>query len=80
MINNHVTTELLEALDYTFNFIEIWLNLLEVNYGARRVAYNTAMKYVFKQIPTMMMKPFIPKQNGEELMTEFGGVWYKEII
>ena len=44
LIPKHVKTEALEELVPTFNFIEIWLKLLEDNYDARNVAYSTAMK------------------------------------
>ena len=50
----------------TLNFIEIWIKLLDDNYDARRVAYITAMKYMFKQIPTTINKTIIPKQKGPE--------------
>ena len=44
IIPKHVTTEALKALGSTINFIEIWLELLDDNYDARRVAYSTTMK------------------------------------
>ena len=59
----------------TFNFIEIWLKLSEDIYDARRVAYITAMKDIFKQIPTTMKKPLSPRQKVLKLMTEIGGGW-----
>ena len=55
-----MTTEALEALGATLTFIEILLKLLDENYDARRVAYITAMKDMFKQIPTTMTRPLIP--------------------
>ena len=54
LIPKHVTTEALESLGATLNFIEIWIKLLDKNYDARRIAYITAMKYIFKKIPTTM--------------------------
>ena len=57
----------------TLNFIEIWLRLLRENYDARRVAYSTATKEMFKQIPTTMTEPLITKQKVQKLMTEIGG-------
>ena len=51
-----MTIEALEALGATINFIEIWFQLLEENYDARRVAYITAMKETVKQIPLTMIK------------------------
>ena len=44
VISKHVTTESLEALSATLNFIDIWLKLFEYNDDARRVAYITATK------------------------------------
>ena len=64
----------------TFNFIEIWLKLLEDNYDARHVAYSTAMKDMFKQISTTMTKPLSPRKKLQKIMTEIGGGWYMEKI
>ena len=44
LIPKNVTTEALEALGATLNFIDIWLKLLEDNYDYRRVSYITSMK------------------------------------
>ena len=55
----------------TLNFIEIWLKILEENYEVRYGMYNKAMKDMFKQIPTRMSKPLIPKKI-QELMTDIG--------
>ena len=59
----HVTTEALEALGRTINFIYIWLTLLEQNYDARRVAYITATKEMFNKIPLTMIISLTPKQK-----------------
>ena len=72
-----MTTEALEALGDTYNFIDIWLQLLEENYDARRAEYITAMKEMFKQIHLAMFKALTPKQKFQRLMTEIGGGWYK---
>ena len=61
--------EALESLGATLNFIEIWLKLLDGYYDARRVAYSTAMKEMFKQIPTTMTKPLITRNKVQKLMT-----------
>ena len=45
----------------TFNFIDIWIKLLEENYDARGVVYNTAMEEMLK-IPKMITKPLSQKQ------------------
>ena len=60
----------------TINFIDIWLKPLEENYDARRVAYITAMKEMFKEIPLTMIKALTTKQKVHKLMTEIGGGWY----
>ena len=71
-----MTKEALEALGDTLSFTEIWLELLDNNYDSRQVAYITATKDMFKQIPTTMTKAIIPKQKVQKLMTEIGGGWY----
>ena len=50
----------------TLNVIEIWLKLLYENYDAIRVSYITAMEDMFKQIPTTMTKPLIPRKKITE--------------
>ena len=70
LIHKNVITEALEEMGATLNFIEIWLKLLDKNYGARRVAYITSMKEMFKQIPTTMTRPLSPRQKVHKLMTE----------
>ena len=70
-----MTTEALYLLVTTLNFIENWLKRSEKNYDTRRVAYITYMKNMFKQIPTTMTKPLVPKQKVQKLMTEIGGGW-----
>ena len=52
-----------EALGANFNFIYIWLKLLDKNYYSRRVAYSTSMKEMFYQIPQTMIKALTPKQK-----------------
>ena len=69
-------TESLEALGATLNFIEIWLKLLDKNYDARLIAYSTAIKDIFKQIPTTMTKPLIPRQKVQKIMIKIRGVWW----
>ena len=56
-----MTTEALEELGDTMNFIDIWIKMLEDNYDARRVAYITAMKEMFKQIPLTMIEAITPR-------------------
>ena len=77
-IPKNVTTEALEALGATLNFIDVWIKLFEENYDARRVAYITSMKDMFKKIPQTMIKSLAPKTKFQKLITEIGGVWYME--
>ena len=55
-IPNNTTTEVLEALGDTLNFIDYWLKLFYHNYEVRWKMYNEATKKLFKQIPTMKSK------------------------
>ena len=71
----HATTETLESLGATLNFIDLWLKLLEENYDARCVTNSTDMKNMFKQIPLTMIESLTPKQKVQKLMTEIGGGW-----
>ena len=61
-----MTTEALEALGDTMNFIDIWLKLLEENDEIRYGMYNKTMKYMFKQITTRMYKQLSTKQKNPE--------------
>ena len=65
LIPKHATTEALESLGATINFIDIWIKLLEENDETRHVAYITAMKYIFKQIPPTIIKALTPKKSPE---------------
>ena len=47
-IPKNSTAEELETLGVTFNFIDIWLKMLDDTYYASSVAYNAAMKDMFK--------------------------------
>ena len=60
LIPKHSATEALEELGYTINFIDIWLKLLEDNDWSIRIAYITAIKDMFKQIPLTMIKELTP--------------------
>ena len=59
--------------------MDIWLKLLEDNCNARRVAYITATKEIFKQIPLTIIKSLTPKQKFQKLMTKLAvdGKWKK---
>ena len=78
--HKHVTTEALEALGDTLNFIEMWLKLVEDNYEIRCAMYNKDMKEMFKQIPTTITKLLIPKQKVQKIMAEIGRGWYMETL
>ena len=75
-IPKNATTESLKALGNILNFIDIWLKLFEENYDAICVAYITAMKDMFKQIPLNMIKALTPKQKVQNILTDIGGGWY----
>ena len=75
LIPKHATIEAVKALGDTINFIDIWLKLFEDNYDAISVAYITAIKDMFKQIPLTIMKSLTPKQKVQKLMAEIGGGW-----
>ena len=74
-IPKNASTEALKALCATLNFIDILLKLFEENYYAICVAYITAMKEMFKQIPQTMSKPLTPPQNIQIRMTDIGDGW-----
>ena len=63
LITKHATTEALEELGDTLNFIYIWLQLLQENYEARRLVYITSIKEMFKQITQTMIKSFTAEQK-----------------
>ena len=67
LIPKNATTEALEALGYTINFIYIWLKLLEENYKVRSVMYKKSMKEIFKKIPTTISKPLSQKIKSRNL-------------
>ena len=75
-IPKNATTEGLESLGATINFIDKWLKLFEENYDARFVAYITAMKEMFNQIPQTIIKALTPKQKVCKIMTDISGRWY----
>ena len=74
-IPNDATIKTLEALGANFNFIDIWLNFLRENYGARCKAYINAMKLMFRKIPQTIKISLTPKQKIQKLMTDIGGGW-----
>ena len=76
LVTKNATTEALEALGATLSFIDIWLKLLEDNYGIISGMYNKSDKDMFKKIPTTMSKPLSQKQKFQKLITQIGGGWY----
>ena len=50
--------------------------MFDKNYDARFIAYITAMKEIFNQIPQTLIKVLTPKQKVQKVMTEIGGGWY----
>ena len=67
LIPKNATTEALESLGATLNFIYVWLKPFEANYEVRSVIYNKAMKQMFKQIPTTIYKPISAKEKSINL-------------
>ena len=67
ILSKHVTTEALEALGASLNFIEIWIELLDNNYDAICVAYSTDMKEMFKKIPTTVTKSLNLRKKVQKL-------------
>ena len=65
LIPKHATTESLEALGATLNFIVKQLKLLVDNYDAICVAYINTMKEIFKQVPLTIIKALTPKKDPE---------------
>ena len=68
-IPKNATTESLEALGATLNFIDIWLKLLDQNCEVRCGMYNKAMKNMFQKISTIKSKPLSQGKKLERLMT-----------
>ena len=63
LIHKHVTTEALEALGDTLNFIDIWLKLFEYNDDARCVAYSTSLKEMLNKILLTMIKSLTTQEK-----------------
>ena len=75
-IPNDATVKELKLLVATFNFIDIWLQLLRENYFARSESYSIAMEEMFKQIPQNVEKSLNSREKNQKLMTDIGGGWY----
>ena len=75
-IPNDATVKALFSLCATFNFIDIWLQLLRGNYFARSESYSIAMEEIFKQIPKNVEKALTSGDKNKTLMTDIGGGWY----
>ena len=74
-IPKNATTEALEALGATLNFIGIWLKLLNQNCEVRCGMYNRAMKNMFQTISRIKSKPLSQGKKTEGLITETGCGW-----
>ena len=72
-IPKNATTEALEALGTTLNFIGFWIKLFDHNYELWYGMSNKSMKKLFKQIPTMKSKPLSQDKKHQRLLTETGG-------
>ena len=74
-IPKNTTTEALEALGTTLNFIDIWIKLLDQNCEVRCGMYNKATKNMFQKIPTIKSKPLSQGKKLQTLMIEIGRGW-----
>ena len=75
-IPNDATVKELKSLGATFNFIDIWLNLLCENYCAQSEPYSIAMIEMLKQIPQNVERTLTSRENNQKLMTGIVGGWY----
>ena len=71
-ITKNSTTEALEALAATLNFIDVWLRLLDQNGEVRCGMNNRAMKNIFQTIPTIKSKPLSQGKKIQRPKTEIG--------
>ena len=75
-IPKNATTEWLEALGDTLNFIYFLIKLFHRNYEERHMIYHEDMKNLFKQIPTIKSKPLSHNKKHQKLLTDIGGRLY----
>ena len=68
-IPKNATTEELEVLGDTLNFIDCWPKLFHHDYEVRWKMYNKAMKKFFKQIPTTKSKPLSHDKRNRKILT-----------
>ena len=66
-IQNNATLKTLDSLGATFNFIDIWLQLLRENYFARSESYSISMKEMFKQIPQNVEKALTSREKKSKI-------------
>ena len=72
------TTEALEALDDTLNFIDCWLKLFDRNYEVKCGMYNKYMKNMLHKIPTIKSKPLSQGKKNQKILTRIGFRYFKE--
>ena len=77
-IPKNETTELLEALDATLNFIYFWLEFFHRNYEEIYIMYHGAIKKLFKKTPTIKSKPLSHDKKHQKLLIDIGDHWYME--
>ena len=56
-MTSNSTTEALDSLGATFDFIDFWLKGFYQNYQARSNIYSEDMQYLFKKTPVQHPKP-----------------------
>ena len=60
------TTEALDSLYATFDFIDFWLKCFDKNYQALSNMYIEAMRELFKKIPIQLPKPLSHKEKRQQ--------------
>ena len=77
-IPKKATTEALESLSATLNFINFWIKRFDITYKVVCGMYNKAMKNMLQKITKIKSKPLSQGKKHKKLLTEIGGGWYME--
>ena len=68
-IPKNASTEALEALCVTLNFINCWIKQFDHNYEVRFGMYNKAMRKMFQKIATIKSKSLNQGKKLQKLLT-----------
>ena len=60
---SNYTTEALDSLGATFDFIDCWIKLFDWNYISCSNIYIGTMKYLFKKTPVQLTRPLSIKEK-----------------